>query len=245
MISSEKPCVRVGTSGWNYRHWKEVFYPKGLSSRKWLEFYATHFNTVEVNATFYRTLPEKTFAGWYDRTPEGFLWSVKAPRKITHHLRLENAASLCKEFLNSLSPLREKLGPILFQLPPGLKYTPEKHRTFLELISRIPLAVIEPRNNTWFEDAVLEELKSHRIALCISHSGGRFPYLETITSNFAYLRLHGPKRLYASEYSLKDLEAWAGKIRAWNVPSFVYFNNDFNGYAVKNALQLLEILQQI
>lgn len=237
--------VRIGTSGWNYHHWKGIFYPQGLSQKKWLEFYATYFDTVELNVTFYRFLPARTFQNWYSRTPDNFTWSVKASRKITHHARLENIDSIFNEFLASVKHLGNKLGPILFQLPPSLKYDPEKQGHFLSLASTLPFPVLEVRHKSWLQDKVIEDIRSYGIALCVSHSRGRFPYMEAVTSHFAYVRLHGPDKLYSSEYSSEELERWAHIIRTWRVPTFVYFNNDFQGFAVKNALELKRLFENV
>ncbi len=237
--------VRIGTSGWNYKHWKNIFYPEGTPQRKWLEYYSKKMDTVEVNATFYRLPSKSTFEGWKNRTPEGFVWSVKAPREITHRRRLKDVEKPLKEFLERADVLGNKLGPVLFQLPPGLKLDMPLAVDFFEQIKSIRFPVIEARNKSWFNDNLFDMLKSYSIALCISHSSGRFPFMESITSDFIYIRLHGPGKLYASSYSDDELNMWARKIIKWNKPTFVYFNNDFNGYAIENATELKRLISSI
>ncbi len=237
--------IRIGTSGWNYKHWKNIFYPEGTPQRKWLEYYSKKLDTVEVNATFYRLPSKSTFEGWRNRTPDGFIWSVKAPREITHIKRLKDIDKPLKEFLGRAEALGNKLGPILFQLPPGLKLDMALAMDFFEQIKDIRFPVIEARNRSWFNDNLFDALKSYNVALCISHSSGRFPFTESITSDFIYIRLHGPGKLYASSYNDDELQMWATKITEWNKPTFVYFNNDFNGYAIKNAFKLKELISSI
>ena len=237
------PDIRIGTSGWNYKHWRGIFYPEKLAQRKWLEFYCEHFDTVEVNSTFYRLPPSSTFEGWKKRTPDGFLWAVKVPRKITHIHKLKDVGDLVLEFLGNARFLSEKLGPVLFQLPPGLKLDIALMQDFLVHLRNVKLPVIEVRNKSWLVDNFFQLLKEFGVALCISHSGGRFPYVPEITSSFTYIRFHGPGKLYSSDYSDDELNRWAHQIIEWNVSAFVYFNNDFDGFAVKNALTLRKFIE--
>jgi len=245
MVAVGNSTVRIGTSGWNYRHWKGRFYPENLPMRRWLEFYAEHFDTVELNASFYRLPSEKTVKGWKTRTPADFLWSVKAPRKITHIARLRGVHEYLEEFLKRMELLEEKLGPVLFQLPPSLKYDHKVLEDFGHLVKKLRYPVLEVRNKSWLIDDCIETLKSCNIALCISHSSGRFPcFDEVLTANFVYIRFHGPDKLYASRYGDKRLEEWAEKIKAWNLPTFVYLNNDFEGYALEDAFTLKQLLSR-
>ncbi|MGD8522845.1 MAG: DUF72 domain-containing protein [Desulfobacterales bacterium] len=236
--------ILVGTSGWNYDHWRGVFYPHKGSKSKWLDFYAQRFISVEVNATFYRLMNPRTFEKWYQRTPEGFVWAVKASRYITHIRRLKDVRESLKKCLQSSKPLREKLGPILFQLPPTLSFDMEVFERFCNCLEEGQRYTIEARHPSWLEEKAQSAFKRHHIAWCISDTAGRYPYLEAITSEFIYIRLHGSKKLYASEYSDDELERWAEKIRKWNIDTYVYFDNDYKGYAPKNALRLKELLYQ-
>ena len=235
--------IRIGTSGWNYPHWKELFYPKGLSRNKWLEFYAEHFDTVELNVTFYRLPSEKTFKNWHKRVPENFLYSVKASRIITHVRRLKNVEDALENFYSAVSHLKEKCGPILFQLPPSLSFEEDLLEEFCSILRPEYRYALEIRHKSWIDDRVFEILRKYNIAFCISDSAGRFPYHEEVTADFVYVRLHGPTKLYASEYTEEQIREWAEKLRKWGRDAFIYFDNDFNAYAIKNAKMLKEYLK--
>ncbi|WP_353685584.1 DUF72 domain-containing protein [Thermodesulfovibrio sp. 3462-1] len=235
----------IGTSGWQYGHWKGIFYPEQLRYSEWLSYYCRHFSTVEINVTFYRDVRPSTFQKWYTLTPEDFLFSVKLSRQITHFKRLRVDKNLLNSFIEKYASLKEKLGIILIQLPPGLKFDESLFNDFVSLIDKKYRYAIEVRNKTFINDNFFEILKQNNIAFCIADSAGRFPYYEAITANFVYVRLHGSQRLYASEYTDEELRQWAQKLKVWNKPSFFYFDNDFLGYAVKNALRLKELLTGI
>jgi len=236
--------AHVGTSGWTYDHWQGSFYPAACPKARRLEYYAGRFSTVELNATFYRVLPEATFANWYARTPPGFCWAVKANRFITHIKRLKDAREPLQRFLRCVAPLKEKLGPLLFQLPPGLSYDEEILEVFgRELPAGLKFA-LEARHRSWLAAKALQALKDHRIAWCISDTAGRYPYLEAVTAEFIYIRLHGSRTLYASEYTEQELCVWARKITAWGKEAYVYFDNDALAHAPRNAARLIELLQR-
>ncbi|MCE5275158.1 MAG: DUF72 domain-containing protein [Deltaproteobacteria bacterium] len=234
--------VCIGTSGWNYDHWRGVFYPEGLPRARWLGHYAQTFSSVEVNATFYRQMRPSTFEKWRQGTPEGFLWAVKASRFITHIKRLADAQGALSVFMKSLEPLREKLGPILFQLPPTLFFDKGLCEAFCSLLPAVHRYALEARHASWTESEALQCLADHCIAWCISDTAGRYPSLEAVTADFVYVRLHGSTSLYASCYSEEELRQWAARIRDFGRDAYVYFDNDFMGYAPKNALRLLTIL---
>ncbi|MBC7358459.1 MAG: DUF72 domain-containing protein [Desulfacinum sp.] len=236
--------VRIGTSGWIYKHWQKRFYPAGVPQRKWLEYYAQIFDTVELNATFYRLPSENTFEGWRLRTPEGFLWAVKAPRTITHHRRLKDAAGDLERFLSRCALLGPKLGPVLFQLPPSLPYDAQLFSHFAGLLHGVNQAVVEVRHPSWLNDGFFQQLRTHGIAFCLSDTAGRYPYAEVITASFVYIRLHGSRTLYASCYSEEELRRWAEKILGWQRAAYVYFDNDFEAYAPANARRLRQILNE-
>ncbi|MCS7203686.1 MAG: DUF72 domain-containing protein [Thermodesulfovibrio sp.] len=232
----------IGTSGWQYGHWKRVFYPEELKYADWLKYYAKYFSTVEINVTFYRDVRASTFQNWYKLTPEEFLFSVKISRQITHFRKLRVEKPIIDGFLEKYKNLCEKLGVILIQLPPSLRFEGSLISDFLSNLDKSLKYTIEIRNKTFLHDNFFDMLKNHNIAFCISDSAGRYPYYEAITADFIYLRLHGSVKLYASEYTEEELKTWAQKIKNWNKTTYVYFDNDFMGYAVKNALKLKELL---
>lgn len=235
--------IYIGTSGWNYNHWQGIFYPEKLAKNKWLGYYSKHFQTVELNATFYRQPKKETFEGWYKKTPENFIWSVKANKFITHIKRLKDPEESIDTFFSAAEKLKEKLGPVLFQLPPGLAFDEGTLITFLETIKKYNHpCTLEVRNSTWLNDRCFSLLESYNVALCISDTAGRYPYAEEITANFIYIRLHGSEKLYASSYTDRELYIWAEKIMSWQRDTFVYFDNDFGGYAPQNASTLKKIL---
>lgn len=242
--------VFIGTSGWNYDSWKGPFYPESLPKNKWLEYYAGIFQTVEVNATFYHEMNKTTYIKWRELTPDGFCWAIKAHHYITHIKRLHDVEEPLKRFLLSISFLGEKLGPILFQLPPSLvfdrtlveKFNADVHHAGLPESVRF---VLEPRHPSWIEDEVIDCLCKLDLGFCISDAGGRYPFCEAVTSDFAYIRLHGPEALYASSYSDAQLIDWAKRITALDTDAYVYFNNDFMGYAPNNARTLIKFMHDI
>ncbi len=236
--------IYIGTSGYSYQHWKDIFYPEDVKQNKWLEYYSQHFNTVELNVTFYRLPGEKIFSGWYERTPKDFLFVVKGSRYITHIKKLND----CKDPLNLLMSraelLKEKLGVILWQLSPSFKIDIEKLEKFLIISSNLKVCrqAFEFRHQSWFCKEVYDLLKKYNVALCIADSS-RWPQSEEITADFVYLRFHGGKELYGSEYSDRELKVWAEKIKRWQKTKdiYVYFNNDAHGYAVENAKTLKKL----
>jgi uncharacterized protein YecE (DUF72 family) len=236
------PQAYIGTSGWNYKHWSEIFYPKDCPQSKWLEFYANQFGTVELNASFYRLPKPQTFENWRDRTPDNFLWAVKANRYITHIKRIKDVQEPLERFFSSVALLKEKLGPILFQLPPTLSFDEAVFSGFCQHLKGNHLYTLEVRHPSWAQERVMEMLRDNNIALCVSDTAGRYPYIEEDTATFIYIRLHGSKKLYASEYSEEELQTYAQKIRDWAKDVYLYFDNDYGGYAIKNAKRLKEIL---
>ncbi len=235
--------IQIGTSGWSYKHWKGKFYPERLAQANWLGFYSKIFSTVEINATFYRRQPTTTFEKWYKSTPTNFKFSVKAPRYITHIKRLKNSEEALSNFYKDVHPLRDKLSALLFQLPPNMKFNPTTIKNFLRLLNPGIRSCIEIRNSTFHCEDFFSLLKEYNVALCISDTANRYPSLiERLTADFFYIRLHGSKTLYRSCYTLKELEEWAEKIRGWNIPGFIYFDNDAEAYATTNAKQLLKLI---
>ncbi len=237
------PRIFLGTSGWNYPHWAGVFYPERAPRSKWLQLYGEHFDTVEVNATFYRLPKPETFEKWRRGTPEGFLWAVKASRYITHVKKMRDTRDPLNRFLDAAELLEQKLGPVLFQLPPFLAFDGVIFRDFCaELEKRRHRYALEVRHGSWLADEALGIMRDCNIALCIADTAGRFPYHEHLTADFTYIRLHGSRQLYASSYSDVELQDWAKKIRAWDRDTYLYFDNDYEGNAPRNALQLKTLL---
>ena len=234
--------IFIGTSGWNYDHWKGSFYPQKLPKNRWLACYSDIFSTVEVNATFYRSMKPSTFEKWRQCTPDGFIWSVKAHRFITHIKRLQDITDSLQTFFASVDLLKEKLGAILFQLPPSLAFDAAICELFCAQLPEGKRYALEARHPSWAGKESLALLEKYGIAWCISDTTGRYPYLEAITADFIYIRLHGSTALYASDYTEEELASWAGKIRTWNRDTFVYFDNDFMGNAPRNARRLKELL---
>ena len=242
MNGERLPQIYIGTSGWIYDHWREEFYPKDCPKTKWLDFYARHYSTVELNASFYRLPKPQTFENWRKRTPDNFLWAVKANRYITHIKRIKDVEEPLERFFSSVESLKEKLGPILIQLPPSLSFDEAVFSSFCQQLKGNHLYALEVRHPSWAQERAIDILRDNNIALCVSDSAGRYPYIEEDTATFIYIRLHGSKKLYASEYSEKELQTYAGKIRDWSKDTYLYFDNDYKGYAIKNAKRMKEIL---
>lgn len=237
--------VYIGTSGYNYKHWKGIFYPEHLSQKDWLRFYTTQFKTVEINATFYGSFTKAIVRRWYESTPKDFLFSIKGTRYVTHLKRLNDTKDAVKRFFDQLSPLKEKLGVVLWQFPENftLKNNRVERLECLELfLENLPVNIrqaVEFRDETWFCADVFNLLNIHNIALVINQAK-KFPYYEAVTADFLYLRFHGPQALYSSEYQEEDIKYWAEKIKNYKKQGdvFAYFNNDGDAYAVKNAREL-------
>lgn len=238
-------AVHIGTSGWNYKHWKGEFYPQDVPQKKWLAYYVQHFETVEVNNTFYQ-LPEfNTFETWRDTVPTGFTFALKASRFITHMKKLKDPKPSSEKFFNRSERLEDKLGPILFQLPPGWQLNVERLTEFLQTIPSEHRYVFEFRNETWLTNEVYGLLRQHNVAFCIQDFRGKQSPRE-ITADFTYVRMHGPGAMaYMGSYSVAALKNWARQIESWRKglkDVYVYFNNDIGGCAVKDAMKLREMM---
>lgn len=238
------PVYFIGTSGWHYEHWRGLFYPEELAKRQWLDFYAQHFKTVELNNSFYRLPSEQAFVSWRESTPRDFLFAVKVSRFITHIKRLRNAEEPLRTFLSRASFLQRKLGPLLYQLPPGMKRNEHVLEAFLEILPEGYQHTFEFRDESWVDSRIFDILKRHNVGLCVFDMPG-FTCPAVATADFAYFRFHGSKGLYWSCYSDEELCAWAAKIRetSKNLKAvYVYFNNDAEAYAVRNATTLARFL---
>ena len=235
----------VGCSGWHYEHWRGLYYPQDLPRSKWLSFYAQQFNTVELNNTFYRLPSEKAFANWRESTPENFVFAVKVSRYVTHIKRLKNLGPAVENFLYRAGLLGGKLGPVLYQLPPSMKRNDELLQSFLSSLPPKCRHVIEFRHESWIDDAVFDILRRHNTGLCVFDMPG-FSCPLIATSDFAYVRYHGSEGLYSSCYSDEALSQWAQRIArmSQNVKaSYIYFNNDAEAFAVKDAMKLRSLLR--
>jgi uncharacterized protein YecE (DUF72 family) len=235
--------VWVGCSGWNYDDWRGRLYPEREPKRRWLELYAARFDTVEVNATFYRLPTRNATAGWASQTPEGFTFAVKASRYLTHVKRLAGAADGIKLFYDRLEPLIEagRLGPILWQLPENFHRDDQRLSDWLAVLpSGGERHTIEFRHPSWFAKPVLEALRSHRVALTIGVHPQRPFQSRAATASWRYVRFHYGARGRGGNYSATELEEWARRIAGWRRSHkvYAYFNNDWRGYAPANALTL-------
>ena len=236
----------IGTSGWHYDHWRHRFYPDKLPKAGWLEFYATHFSTVELNNSFYRLPSEAAFAAWRDSSPADFIFSVKVSRFITHIKRLKNSEEAVGNFISRARILGDKLGPLLYQLPPNMHRNDEVLESFLSTLPRGMKHVFEFRHQSWLKDKVLEILHKYNVGVCVFD----MPSLScplAATSDFAYIRFHGSTGLYSSCYSDEELADWTKKLSglARNLNTiYIYFNNDAEAFAVKNAMTLRDFLSE-
>jgi uncharacterized protein YecE (DUF72 family) len=279
--------LRIGISGWTYPPWRGVFYPGDLPQKRELEYASRQFNSIEINGSFYSLQTPDCYRAWYEATPEGFVFSVKGGRFITHMKRLRDVETpLANFFASGVLALREKLGPLLWQLPPQFAYDRERLETFFELLPRDtseaarlarkhddkvrkgvltktdrvrPLRhALEIRHETFVSPEFIQLLRKHDVALVVADTAGKWPFLEDVTSDFVYVRLHGDEQLYVSGYSKESLDAWAAKVRLWSegrTPTgrlaspdklarkaaravYVYFDNDAKVHAPFDALSL-------
>jgi uncharacterized protein YecE (DUF72 family) len=238
------PKYYIGTSGWVYPHWRGIFYPLKLAQSKWLGFYTAHFPTVELNNSFYHLPTEKAFSNWRDASPDGFLYAVKVSRFITHIKRLKDVEEPIETFLSRARHLNEKLGPLLYQLPPNMHRNDERLDAFVSLLPSGLRHVVEFRHESWLDEGVFDILRRRNVGFCVFDMPG-LPCPLVATADFAYIRFHGSTGLYFSCYSDEELEDWAKKIAglAKNLDTvYIYFNNDAEGFAIKNARTLGEKL---
>jgi len=263
--------IRVGVSGWSYDRWRGDFYPEDLPRKRWLHWISRRFDTLEANGSFYSLQTPSTYQSWYDETPRSHRIALKGSRFITHNKKLGDVRIALANFLASgVLALREKLGPILWQLSSSQRFDRERLESFLELLPRDGRAaaclaaehdgrvaepflalernhrirhVFEPRHVSFFEPEAVKVLRRARVALAVSHAG-RWPMHEEITGGFTYVRLHGAPETYVSGYTDEQLDDWARKVRAWARQGdvYVYFDNDARGHAPHDAVRLTERL---
>lgn len=281
-------ALRIGISGWTYPPWRGVFFPKGLQQRRELEFASRQVNSIEINGSFYSLQRPESYRRWYDETPDDFVFAVKGGRFITHLKRLKDVGKpLANFFASGILRLREKLGPVLWQLPPHFSYDRERLERFFDLLPRDSSAAaklarqhdgrlkgraamttdkkrpirhaLEVRHPSFETEEFVKLLRDHDIALVVADTAGKWPFMEDVTSDFIYVRLHGDKELYVSGYNEEVLEEWAHKLRLWSKGStpararrlakpppatrsgrdvFVYFDNDVKVRAPFDAMAL-------
>jgi uncharacterized protein YecE (DUF72 family) len=246
MPPAELRRFRVGTSGWVYADWRGVFYPPDLPQSQWYAYYAKVFDTVEINYSFYRLPSEQTFDRWREQASEDFVYAVKASRYITHLKHLKDAAEPLTRFLERARRLDEKLGPILWQLPPRWRANPERLEDFASLLPSNLSHAFEFRDPRWFIAPVRRILERHGLAFCIFDMPG-LPCPTWVTDDVVYLRFHGSESVYGGQYGREALRPWANQIRAWLSQGrqvYAYFNNDAFGFAVKDAQELDHLLRE-
>ncbi|MEJ5960666.1 DUF72 domain-containing protein [Pedobacter immunditicola] len=237
----------IGCSGFHYKHWRGTFYPEKLAVKNWFDYYIEHFNTLELNVTFYRFPQLSVFQNWHEKTPPNFRFSVKAPRLITHYKKFNDCKSLLDNFYNTLNQgLKEKCGCCLFQLPPSYHYTPERLEKITSSLEPTFRNVMEFRHESWWQEAVFRELSKHQISFCgLSHP--ELPSAIIQNSSLFYYRFHGEDQLYASRYSDKQLQDFAAEVAGLAAieEGYVFFNNDIHTNAVYNAKSLQQIFQAL
>lgn len=235
-------ATHIGTSGWNYKHWKGRFYPEDLAQSRWLEFYSERLHTVEINNSFYRLPTRESFQKWHDAVPESFVFSVKASRFITHMKKLKDPKEHVEQFLGQIEPLGDKLGPILFQLPPRFAFNEERLHEFLRVLSKDFRYVFEFRDHSWLNDCAYELLAKHDACCCLYDFDG-FESPAHPTTDFMYIRLHGPTGKYTGCYDSDYLTRLTHRITGWQkdgMKTWCYFDNDEKAYAAFNACDLQE-----
>ena len=239
--------IFIGTSGWSYEHWKSLFYPNDCPKSRWLEYYADRFSAVEVNATFYRTFKDQTYQKWRNRAPETFKYVLKVPRVITHRNYLSGVEEQITAFWKSASLLQPKLGMILLQLAPQTPYDPERLKKALLTFGDPTRVAVEFRDNTWFTEEIKALLKGVGSSFCNADSP-KTHLIDWVTSEVVYIRLHGRKKWYAYDYSRQELREIINLIQEFKRHGaktfYVFFNNDFEGYAPRNALSMKEMIQR-
>jgi uncharacterized protein YecE (DUF72 family) len=236
--------IRIGTSGWHYEDWRGAFYPKYLNKKEWLKFYSRHFNTVEINNSFYHLPLATTFETWREQTPQDFHFTVKANRYITHIKKLNNCQETLPSFLTNARELKEKFTAVLYQFPPNFHKNIDKLKTFLDIAQNHVHCVLEFRHNSWYNDQVFEIMAEYNTALCL-HDLSTCPTPKVITADLIYLRFHGSEHRKGN-YSTHELEKYAEWINANRNKAkkiLAYFNNDYKAFAIKNAATLRSLIQ--
>lgn len=237
--------IRIGCSGWQYRHWRGSFYPAELPQSRWLEYYAGRFDTVEINNSFYRLPEAATFASWGRRAPRGFVYAVKASRFLTHMKKLKDPVEPLKLFFTRARRLEHAFGPVLYQLPPRWPLNLERLETFLRALPRGRRHAIEFRDPSWYAPESLALLERHGVALCLHDMPGSASGRQTV-GPFAYVRFHGTQK-YAGRYADRTLDEWAEWLAGCATQGravYAYFNNDTGGHAPRDAVRLRDRIRR-
>lgn len=241
--------VFAGCSGFHYKHWKGSFYPDDMPEEEWLSYYTRHFQTVEINRSFYSLPKEKDLKNWYEQTPAHFRFTMKGSRYITHMKKLvpdKDLSTGLTHFYKSAEILEGKLGCVLWQLPGNLHRDDDKLERFCSMLSPGFKNVIEFRHDSWFTDAVFDILAHNEVSYCIISAPDNLPELVRSTTDTGYIRFHGKKDWYHYFYSEQEIDDWCQKLKGLNVRRmWIYFNNDAEAWAPKNALRMLQKLQDI
>jgi len=240
LMSKGKPDIRIGTSGWYYGHWAGLFYPEGLPKSKWFGYYVRHFDTVEINNTFYQLPKLISVKKWYSQAPRDFVYSVKASRFITHIKKLQEPSDAVGRFFERVGILKEKLGVVLYQLPPSLHKDLGRLEAFINILPKDVPSVFEFRHKSWFSKDTFGLLDRSGAGLCIHDLGG-IDCPRVISGKIIYIRFHGTTGKYQGSYSRSQLENWARWLKdhtAGIEKVYVYFNNDLEAKAVANAKTL-------
>jgi uncharacterized protein YecE (DUF72 family) len=250
MSKKTKGEIYIGTSGWVYNHWNRIFYPEDLRPKDRLRYFSDQFKTTEINYSFYHLPKSTTYENWYNQTPDSFVFAVKASRFITHVRRLKDVKSAWDRFLENTLYLKEKLGPILFQLPPSFRATNENVKRleeFLQQIAKEDLRfAFEFRHENWCDDEIYRILRKYNAAWVIADSPS-YPKAEVVTADLVYIRMHGSEKLFSSKYSIEEIGSLSDKIMEWKskgLDVYTYFNNDYHGYAIENARELIGLIRQ-
>jgi uncharacterized protein YecE (DUF72 family) len=246
--SAARAVARIGCSGWQYKEWRGKFYPATLPQDRWFAYYAGHFDTVEINNTFYRLPEATTFTSWKRQAPEGFEYAVKASRFLTHMKKLKDPEEPIGRFFSRARHLGATLGPVLFQLPPRWPVNLERFKIFLAALPRRRRYVIEFREPSWYADEVLALLEARRVALCLHDMRGSVPG-KIVTAPFVYVRFHGSHdtRKYSGSYSDRMLDDWADWLAERllaGMSIYAYFNNDIESHAPRDAERLRKRIEE-
>lgn len=235
--------IRVGCSGWFYWHWKKIFYPENEPAHRWFKHYTNVFKTVELNAPFYRWPKPATVKNWRRNAPKNFRYSVKVNGIITHEKRMRGTKKLVREFYSIAEVLGEQMGCFLFQFPPSYKYSPSRLKSIVTQLDASYRNVVEFRHKSWWRKSVYNAFRKAGLIFC-STSGPRLPDELVKTSDIVYVRFHGVKRWYRHDYSREELAVWAQRIKASGAKEvWIYFNNDRECFAIKNAKTIRRLLR--
>lgn len=236
-MTRHPPQIRIGTSGYQYEHWRGIFYPENLAKGDWLTHYCSHFTSVEINNTFYNLPKPETFSNWRKKAPPGFCFSLKFSRYGTHMKKLKDPEEIIERFMDAASMLQDSLGPILVQLPPHWTANQERLDGFMGKTPRKCRFTVEFRDPSWLNDEVFSVLEKHGAALCVHDMIDHHP--DQVTADWVYYRFHG--KTYGGDYSHQKLSAVADRLAAHHAAGrdvYTYFNNDLGGHAVHNAIDL-------